>query len=254
MIPYIDIPTIQLFGPLKIQPFGLLVVTGLIVGHRIALRQADARGLDREKVASLVLWTVIGGFILAHLVSEIFYSPDQVARNPLVLLKFWTSLSSYGGFAGGLIGAWLFLRREKLAFWIHADLLATALTAGWFFGRMGCTVVHDHPGKLSDFFLAVRYPGGSRHDLGFYEWLFTIGLNVLVFSLLRRGPKPGTVVVTLMLAYAPVRFLFDFLRTADRHYLGLTPGQYFSVALLLGGLLLFWRLGLGRPAGKHVEV
>ena len=248
MIPYIDIPSIQLFGPLHIQPFGLLVVTGLMLGYRVAMRQANARGLDREKVGSLVLWTVIGGFILAHLVSEIFYSPDQVRQNPLVLLKIWTSLSSYGGFAGGLIGAWLFLRREKLPFWPHADLLATALTAGWFFGRLGCTVVHDHPGKLSDFFLAVQYPGGARHDLGFYEWLFTIGLNLLVFGLLRRGPKPGAIVVTLMLAYAPVRFLFDFLRTADRHYLSLTPGQYFSVALLLGGLFLFWRLGLGRPA------
>ncbi len=247
MIPYIDIPSIPLFGPLKIQPFGLLVVIGLVLGHQVALRQAKARGLDREKVASLVLWTVIGGFILAHLVSEIFYAPDRVARNPLVLLTIWTSLSSYGGFAGGLIGAWLFLRKEKLAFWPHADLLAAALTVGWFFGRLGCTVVHDHPGKLSDFFLAVQFPGGARHDLGLYEWLFTIGLNLLVFGLLKRNPKPGTIVVTLMLAYAPVRFLLDFLRTADRHYFGLTPGQYFSLALLLGGLLLFWRLGLAKP-------
>ncbi len=243
MIPYIDIPAIDLIGPLKIQPFGILVVLGLIVGYRVALWQARERNLDREKVESLVLWTVVSGFILAHLVSEIFYAPQRVVENPLVLLTFWTSLSSYGGFAGGAIGAYLFVRRNKLAFWPHADLLATALIAGWFFGRLGCTVVHDHPGKLSEFFLAVKFPGGSRHDLGFYEWLFTIGLNALVFWQLRRDPRPGTVVVTLMLTYAPVRFFMDYLRTADLHYFGLTPGQYFSIALLVGGLLLAWRLG-----------
>jgi hypothetical protein len=38
-----------------------------------------------------------------------------------------------------------------------------------------------------------------------------------------------------------VRFGLDFLRTADVRYLGITPGQYASIALLLGCLWLLLR-------------
>ncbi|MCB1163059.1 MAG: prolipoprotein diacylglyceryl transferase [Candidatus Krumholzibacteriia bacterium] len=242
MIPYIDIPALHLVGSLRVQPFGVLVALGLVTGYAVARREARRRGLDEARIGDLVLWTVVGGFVLAHLVSAIFYFPDEVARNPWELLKVWDSLSSYGGFAGGALGALIAIRRYRLPLWPTVDTLAAALIAGWFFGRLGCTVVHDHPGRLSDFFLAVNYPGGARHDLGFDEWLFTIGLNVTVFLMLRRDPPPGSVLALLMIAYAPVRFGLDFLRTADRHYLGLTPGQYFSVALLIGGLLVLRRV------------
>lgn len=242
MIPYIDIPPIRLVGPLAIQPFGLLVAIGLVVGYQVAMWETRRRGLDPKHTGSLVLWTLIGGFVVAHLVSVVFYFPEEIAANPLVLLKFWGSLSSYGGFAGGALAALYYIRREKLTLWPHVDMLALSLIAGWFFGRMGCSVVHDHPGKLSDFFLAVKYPGGARHDLGFYEWLFTILLIAGAFTLRRLDLRPGSVLVMIMIAYAPVRFGLDFLRTADRLYAGLTPGQYFSIALLIGGFVLWRRL------------
>jgi prolipoprotein diacylglyceryltransferase len=38
-----------------------------------------------------------------------------------------------------------------------------------------------------------------------------------------------------------VRFAFDFLRVSDQQYLGLTPAQYASVALLGVGLALLLR-------------
>lgn len=254
MIPYISIPALELIGPLKIQPFGALVFSALLVGYYVALWQARQRNLSEERAGDLVIWTAVGGFVVAHLVSVIFYFPERIAQNPLELLKIWTSLSSYGGFAGGALGAVLYIRKERLPFWEHIDLLAVALTVGWFFGRMGCTVAHDHPGKLTDFVFAVQYPGGTRHDLGLYEWIFTVGLNVAVFTLLRFRPKPGTILAVLMIAYAPVRFSFDFLRTADKHYLGLTPGQYFSIALLVAGCLLAWRVWKRPPEADTSQV
>ncbi|MGR9117247.1 MAG: hypothetical protein ACU85E_15935, partial [Gammaproteobacteria bacterium] len=41
--------------------------------------------------------------------------------------------------------------------------------------------------------------------------------------------------------YAPARFFMDFLRVNDIRYAGLTPAQYVTVFMLLGGLALFFR-------------
>ena len=116
-------------------------------------------------------------------------------------------------------------------------LFATSSIArpGWFFGRLGCTIVHDHPGLPSDFILAVEYPSGARHDLGFYEWLFTIALIVLLFVIRRRGYPAGVLTGITCVAYAPVRFMLDFLRVGDERFYGLTPGQYFALVLMVVG-------------------
>jgi hypothetical protein len=59
---------------------------------------------------------------------------------------------------------------------------------------LGCTIDHDHPGIHSHFILAVKYPDGARHDLGFYEWLFTIGL-IVVLLFIRRADFPSGAII-----------------------------------------------------------
>src|SRR5262249_40581196 len=127
-------------------------------------------------------------------------------------------LSSFGGFMGALGGLFYWARRNRQPVMPYADSLAFGLAPGWMFGRFGCFSAPDHPGRRTDFFLAVRYPGGARHDLGLDEALWALGIT-LVFLWLARKDRPLGIYVTLLsLAYAPVRFAFDFLRATD------TPG------------------------------
>jgi phosphatidylglycerol:prolipoprotein diacylglycerol transferase len=44
----------------------------------------------------------------------------------------------------------------------------------------------------------------------------------------------------LPLLYAPVRFPLDYLRDDDATYVGLTPGQWGSIALLGVGAFVMW--------------
>jgi phosphatidylglycerol:prolipoprotein diacylglycerol transferase len=127
-------------------------------------------------------------------------------------------------------------------------VLVQALVVGWVFGRLGCTLVHDHVGTPSTFLLAVRFPNGPRHDLGLYEFLYTLVVLVpAVVVLDRRQRPPGTSVAVLALMYAPVRFLLDFLRQTDlpgadvRHH-ALTVAQYGTVVLAGIGLGLAVRI------------
>jgi phosphatidylglycerol:prolipoprotein diacylglycerol transferase len=130
------------------------------------------------------------------------------------------------------------------------DPVAFGLPLGWMFGRCGCFVVKDHPGIPTDFFLGVEnyYESGvTRHDLGFYEILWSIACVAVFFVLAQRRRRPGFYVALLPVLYTPVRFFLDYLRAGvsengDIRYGGLTPGQYASAALLVVGVLLLIKI------------
>lgn len=247
MIPYFEIKELNIVGPLSIQPFGLLVVVGLMVGQWYVRRIAKEAHIDDKEIVEAIVWTLVGGFICAHLVAVIFYFPNRLAEEgPILLFKVWKYLSSVGGFLGAFIGITLWQKKSGKKRWLpHMQILTQGLVVGWVFGRLACTVAHDHPGRFSDFFLAVQYPEGARHDLGFYEFLFTLFIMLPVMLGAHRLKLPtGATLAIIFMIYAPPRFLLDFLRKEEIHkgdmrYLGLTPAQYATIALLGIGIVLF---------------
>ncbi|MBK8479884.1 MAG: prolipoprotein diacylglyceryl transferase [Proteobacteria bacterium] len=244
-----EIVPVEGFFGLPIRPFGLLVSTGVMIGYSLARRRARATGLDEDVCANAMVWSVVAGFIGAHWVSVIFYFPEDLRRDPWVLLKFWKQLSSFGGFVGGALGAWLYFRRQRQSLLKYADAIIFGLVPGWFFGRLGCTVVHDHPGAETSFALGVRCGTGGAvvHDLGLYEALFTVVLVGVLYGLRRLRPFHGFPIALMLALYAPVRFLLDRLRIEDRTYWGLTPGQFFAgLVLLLAAALAAHGLHLRR--------
>jgi phosphatidylglycerol:prolipoprotein diacylglycerol transferase len=242
-IPYFTIPAYKVFGLLPIQPFGVLVGIAIVVGYMLGRRRASLTGLDPNICADGMVWVVASGFVVAHLVSVIFYFPHQVVEDPLSLVKIWTGLSSFGGFIGGALGAYLYFKRKmKVSLIKYVDAIIFGLVPAWILGRMGCTIVSDHIGKPTSFFLGMDYPSwmrlsGVRHNLGLYEMLFAIVLTVILYSLKNVKPFDGFHPALVLLLYSPVRFLLDYLRVEDKTYFGLTPGQYLAVGMV--GLALF---------------
>lgn len=262
LIPYVHLPEFTILprhfirgfpaDPLSIKPFGTLVVIGIYVGSHLAIRQGERMRLDTNKLGSFITWGVIAGFIGGHVLDTIFYYPGQILRDPISLLKLWDGLSSFGGFTGGIVGVLLWRRWYKTPILPYADAVVSAFPAAWMFGRAGCSVAHDHPGIASDLWFAVRYPGGGRLDLGFLEFCYTV-LIVIAFGVLRRRPRPtGFFIAAACITYAPVRFALDFLRVEnadglsfgaiDPRYAGLTPAQWACFALLVFGVIVFFRV------------
>jgi len=205
VIPYFDghlfdIPKLFGLGPLPIHMFGVLVAMGVILGDRIVVKHGTKLGLEARDIKFLNARIVIVGFIVAHLVSVIFYFPERIKESPLILLNFWAGLSSFGGFLGALLAFLYYTRKEKIPALPYADAVALGLAVGWIFGRTGCFTAHDHPGLRTDFFLGVRYPEGTRHDLGLYELLFTIVMT----------ESCGTVFVTARQTYTAMFSQVEF--------------------------------------------
>ncbi|GAB4362579.1 MAG: hypothetical protein Kow00128_02410 [Deltaproteobacteria bacterium] len=276
MIPFFQQPTLHL-GPVTIYAFGVLVAAAMLVGSQVVIRRCRRDGLETGLAMDLIFYTLLAGLAGAHLFAVLAYFPGEIRKNPLLLLKFWENISSFGGIAGSVLGIGLFFRWKAPGLpaavkWRYLEAIAFAFPFGWAIGRLGCTLAHDHPGAITRFPLGVslatpeareyiRYyyeaagrladlpdgtvlSGMAYHDLGWYEFLYTLLVIIPLFLLLDRRRRPtGFYPALFLLLYAPVRFAFDFLRVSDARYLGLTPGQYGAI-LAVAAVLLLWRRGI----------
>lgn len=280
MIPYFRQPSLAI-GPVTVHAFGALVAIAVIVGSELAVRRCRRQGLDPGVCMDLAFYTIVAGFLVAHLYSVLAYYPREALRNPVLLLKIWEDISSFGGFLGGLLGIALYFRRKgrdidgrtRIR---YLDAIAFVLPFAWTIGRLACTVAHDHPGTVTSFPLAISlktpearsyimsyYQDAGRlaelppwdalgrlgfHDLGWYEFLYTALVIVPAFLWLDRKPRPpGFYPAAFVLVYAPARFLLDFLRLADARYLGLTPAQYAAAVFFVAAVYAMWKM---TPAGE----
>ena len=246
------------FEEVPIQPFGILVATGVLLGARLAEWYAKREGIDPAWLADFVTHVIVIGFISCYLLNGIFYETEtllEILRDPRLIFQRWLGLSSYGGFFGAMFGLWVWKKRRNLPALPLADAVCFAFPLGWFFGRMGCFVVHDHPGSVTDFPLAVANyygSGDARHDLGLYEVFIAAGMMLLFLAIYFKRPnkedRPMGLWCALMpILYSPIRFFLDYLRatdleSSDVRYAGLTPGQYASLAMLVVGCLMLWRV------------
>jgi phosphatidylglycerol:prolipoprotein diacylglycerol transferase len=243
MLPYVGRTTFDL-GPLTIQVWGLFAAIGVVAGTAFALREAKRRGLDPARAETLAFWTVILAFVGARLFHAVFYAPGWYAAHPAEILAVWKGgFSSFGGFIGASAAFLWKGRALGLPFLKTADAFVPAAFLGLGCGRIGCYLIHDHPGTLAHdgwSWLAVRYPDGARYDLGLLLGAADFLLFGALLALARRRRPDGTVLLAALSAYAPLRFGLDFLRADYVRYAGLTPAQWLCIALS-GAALGLWR-------------
>jgi phosphatidylglycerol:prolipoprotein diacylglycerol transferase len=269
-IPFVQVPDFTLLpahafgafpaGPIALKPFGTLVALGLYTGSRCALAVARRRGLNERALTSFLTWIVCASFFFGHVLDTLSYYPREALADPWSLLRLWEGLSSFGGFTGCILGGIAWRLWYKTPILAYSDVVASCFPVSWTFGRLGCSIAHDHPGIHSDAWFAVRYPDGGRIDLGFFELMVTVALMLAFFRLQRRARPWGFYAGAMCTYYAPLRFLLDFLRErpgvtilgyatgGDARYLGLTPAQWGCVPLFVLGVVLLVR---ARRAGSE---
>ena len=254
LIPYIRPPEkliadLPVIGPLKLQFFGPLVAAGVILGYHRCLHYAKRKDIDEFIARDLMFWVLVTGFVISHWVSVLFYFPEDVAANPLVLIMIWNGLSSVGGFFGATVGFFWYLRKHKQPYLVYLDMLCYGLLVGFTMGRLGCSLVHDHPGSIVDstHILAVGpWPDGQyRLDLGLLEFMYLVPIVLyihLAFDWMKA--RPGRLIGTVALLYGPYRFFLDTMREKDKLYMGLTTAHYASVIIFALGI---WFVFIRKP-------
>lgn len=237
MLPYVGATTFPLFG-LSFQVWGTLVALGYGLGTYLAWRRAKQKGLDPKAVLDLAFWIFIAAFVGSRIFHVLAYNPGYYLAHPLEALDPRTpGYAIFGGFIGAaVVFAWT-VYRQKLNFFEYADVLIWGLPWGCGVGRIGCFLIHDHPGTLTHFMLGVRHPDGQvRHDLGLYLSLIGFATGLLFLFLNRKPRKPGFWFGVYLVIEGVARICLDFLRVEDARYLGFTPTQYLALPLLAIGI------------------
>jgi phosphatidylglycerol:prolipoprotein diacylglycerol transferase len=275
-IPFFELQVYDLLipgvGTLPVDPWATLVCIGFVVGLEVARWRGIKLGLETRDIVDGAVVIVLTGFVIAHVVTVLFYFPERLTEQGIwAILKVWEGFSSTGGFIGAVLGAWLFYKfvRPRPAL-RHADVICFGFPFGWFFGRLGCGVVHDHIGATTNFFLAMDFDNGFgpwaagdphvtgiRHELGLYEAMYMIPVGLAFLWWGRQDRVPGFFLGWFGVLYAPMRFVLDFLRNndldhQDARYWGLTPAQYGMV--LMFGLSIAFLLSLDHKGFSGVEL
>ena len=240
-LPALPVSTV---GPLQVSTFGPLVALGILFGRHLIASWCPTFGLEWATLREGIVWFLLGGFGLAHLLALGEASPASLLH-PAQLFAMRANFASFGGFLGGTLAAVVFCQRRAFALRPVLDCVLYGLIGGWLFGRLGCFSVHDHPGVPTAFLTGVRIQGVLRHDLGLYELVYTLGLlTFLTIAMRRRRRFDGFVVAVTATTYALVRFGLDFLRVGDATYAGLTLAQWGCLPLFVLGVHTFrhgWR-------------
>jgi phosphatidylglycerol---prolipoprotein diacylglyceryl transferase len=231
VIPFWPEPSIRI-GHLTVYPFGLLFLAALATGSFVLIARATSNGLSLQTTGRVLLVGLPCGIIGAHLMA-------------LVLGDRRYGLSSFGSIFGVLLFVLAYSVAQR-SFCVQSrkwlDVIAYGSIFGWFLGRIGCFIAHDHLGIRTSGLLGVKFPNGSRYDLGLLETIY-LGLFaaiLLIFDSDIRTRRPGYLFCLVTGSYASFRFLLEFLRDTGPRYLGLTGEQYAAAVLIAISIAVYY--------------
>jgi phosphatidylglycerol:prolipoprotein diacylglycerol transferase len=245
------LPEIHL-GPLTIQTFGICFAVGFLAAAAVISRRFRELGESVDWTWELTFSVLVGGLVGARL-DYMIENWDKVKHDLLGSLFSGSGLVWYGGVIGGAIGAVLWAKRRDWVGWKLADLACIPLALGYAIGRVGCQLSGDGDyGIHSNLPWAMAYPKGTVpttvevHPTPVYETL-AMGIVALVLWNFRDRLTGGRLFALYLVLAGVERLLVEFIRRNDKILIGLTWPQLFSIAMIIGGVILAARVRRQTP-------
>ena len=236
-------------GPLTVYGYGLMIACGVLAAYVTIEYRAGKKGMEKEHVFPLFLWSLAGGFLgakLAFLITEWKY----FVHDPLnYLIYFSDGFVVYGGIILGVLTAYLYCRANRLNFAKWADLCLPSVALAQGFGRLGCFLAGCCYGKETASALGItfRHSEFAPNNVSLFPTqLMSSALNFLHFLVLvtlsRHTKKPGTVAKLYLILYSAGRFLLEFLRgDSERGFIGpLSTSQLIAIPVFT--ITMIWTI------------
>jgi phosphatidylglycerol---prolipoprotein diacylglyceryl transferase len=280
VIPFPDISPnlieIELFGTtFALRWYALAYIAGILFGWWIVLKAIRTPRLwatdppaTPAQIERLLTWIIVGVILGGRLGYVLFYDLATYLADPLQIVRVWEGgMAFHGGFAGVVIAALWFCRREGIPMLSMGDLLALATPVGLMLGRIANFINAELWGRATDLPWGVIFPGAAaqtcpqltglcaRHPSQLYQAALEGLLLALVLLWLafRKGwlKRPGALMGVFLAGYGLARFLVEFVRQPDAQFVsdgnpvgwalqvgsyGLTMGQLLSLPMLAVGL------------------
>jgi phosphatidylglycerol---prolipoprotein diacylglyceryl transferase len=212
-----------------------------------------------QAITDLMTFIVLGVLVGGRLGYFLLYQLGTLRADPFAIFRVWEGgMASHGGFLGVLIALWWWSRKTKTPLLPVADIVVTTAPVGLFFGRIANFINGELVGKATDVAWAVIFPHNEidaklrrdavpRHPSQLYQAALE-GLVLLAYMQWRfwrsdtARTRPGQLSGEFLIAYALVRMIGEIFREPDASLLlGLSRGTFYSVFLIVAGVVLIVR-------------
>lgn len=248
--------------PLQVRWYGVLIVSGAMLGTWLAAQRAVQRGIHSDHAWNQLMLGLVLGIVGARLY-YVAFEWSQFDGDVFKILNTTTGgLAIHGALIGALLSVLIYTHYNKLAFWQWLDVYVPGFLLAQAIGRWGNFFNQEAYGEPTSLGFGVRIDSAFRmppyqdlqqypldtlfHATFLYESVWNLcGVGVLL--LLDRwfgGTTPqytrwlrhGDILFLYCIYYSAGRFWIEGLRT-DSLYLGpLRIAQVASLILILVGI------------------
>ncbi|MCC8196807.1 MAG: prolipoprotein diacylglyceryl transferase [Ruminococcus sp.] len=248
-------PEIVLFGR-EIPTYGLLGVTGVLLGLLFVILRSKRFGLSADDSVYIYTLGCVGALIGAKLLylvislDEIIANIDLLFADTELFIANYLSAGMvfYGGAIGGVLGALAashyFGKRLRDFF----PVLAPALCLAHAVGRVGCFCAGCCYGCETDSIFGVTYtvsqnaPNGvSLLPIQLFEAAIELVIFVVLILLSEKLTRKELLLPAYVLMYAPARFILEFWRGDEVRGIlfELSTSQWISLAVFIAAIIWF---------------
>ena len=259
----------EIFGiTLTLRWYGVIVMTGVIIGSLIAERELRRRGENGDRIWDALIWLLPVGILGARLwfvVNAILGGNRSYIENPASIIRVWEGgLHIFGGFLFGAAALLIYLRRNKLDPWLFFDAAGPAILIGQGIGRIANFINQELYGPPTTLPWGIPIQAEHRlvqyrdlnlfpvettrfHPTFAYEMLWNFAAAGLLLWLSRRyrgNIKPGTIFAGWLLLAGFGRLLIEFFRPDQPKIpeLGISYTSIFSALMaIIGAVMLMVR-------------
>ena len=228
-IPFIDYP---------ISTFGVSMAIAFLVAFWITMKGMEEKRMATEELSAVFIYVMLGGIIG----SKMYYAIDNWLLDggaflPLLLSR--GGITWYGGLIGGTIAGAIGAKRVGINVKQLADCVAPGVAVGQAIGRIGCFLVGDDYGRVSNVPWAVAFPEGAPptlervHPTQLYEVAWLLPVALLLWS--RRHKSPFLFGEYMALNGAG-RIVIENWRVNPTVALGMTEPQWIGFGLIVLGV------------------
>lgn len=136
-LPGWELPYLGKVTSLPIYSYGVMLGLSIVVGWYLSLGLAKRDGLPQEEMANNYVFTALMA-IIGSRVLYVVTNPSEFSTVADVFALRRGGLVAYGGFLGGFLGSWLYLKRKRLPLLPWADVAVPSLATGLMITRIGC--------------------------------------------------------------------------------------------------------------------
>lgn len=257
-------PSWENWGPGGLRWYGISYLAGFITAYSLLLcaYKKNRSPYDKEQTLNLMTFQIIGVLLGGRIGFALLYRTEELINDPFMIFYVWQGgMASHGGFIGVILATLWYAKKSHQSFWPIADLIASVVPPGLFFGRIANFINGELWGRKTDISWGVLFPqapdfalGIARHPSQIYAALLE-GLIVFIYVQFRFWKSnicqntPGRLGGEFLVIYAFARIIGEFFREPDASLIiGMSRGQFYSIFLILGGV---WVIFLAQKRKSH---